>query len=319
MHTRHRGLIAASIIVAGLAACSDRADQRAAGPTGPSALIVPPFLDGTKLRARGAGNIVFTTTAGSRTSLIPGWTATGTMTGGVAFQDPSTSPMGALAVAKPNRMLLSAGGGVRYSSTYDSLGNERVVAWIFAADGGPLRSVQTFVNGDLTMVTDYTWAAKNGGWALLASTRRTVVFGVQKAAVVSSANGVEVLAARNSSLEAIRRLGARAGRVFMPGELEAQFLGPCRNEWLDYIAATAALSAALSALERDPSNPVLIALATAAAARATIAEMKLWLCQQNALERGLAGGLAPGIHLPPLGCLVQTSSPTCDSGPPMIQ
>ena len=227
--------------------------------------------------------------------------------------------MGALAVAKANRLLLPAAGGVRYVSFIDSLANETAVAFIFAPDGGPVRAVQTFVNGDLRMATDYTWTSRNGGWALAASTRRTVVFGAPKAAVIAAANGIDVLAARPSPADALRQFGARAGRALLPRRLDAQVLsGPCRTEWLEYIAATAALSAALSALEKDPFNPVLIALATAAASRATIAEMKLWICEQNAAERG-QGGLASGHHLPPLGCLVQTYSPTCEEGPPMIQ
>lgn len=313
-----RGLLAASLSLAALAACTDRAGQRAPDPTAPNALLVSPLAEGMKFRARGAGTITIATAQGTVTSLIPSWTSTATMAGGIALQDPAPSPLGALAVAKANRMLMPSSGGVRYTSFIDELGNDVEVAWIFAADGGPLRAVQTFVNGDLTMVTDYYWVARNGGWTLASSTRRTVTDGAQKGAVIGSASGVEVLAMRSTPADAISHFAAKLGRSFLPGELEAQILsGPCRTEWLEYIAATAALSAALSALERNPTNLALIALSVAAAARATIAELRLWICQQNAIERSGKTGLASGTNLPPLGCLVQTYTPTCDQGPPM--
>ena len=320
MRIAHRGLLAASLSLVALAACTDRAGQRAHEPTSPNALIVSPPADGTKFRARGAGNISLALAGGSVTAPIPAWTATATMTGGVAIQDPSPSPLGALAVAKANRMLMPSSGGARYSSFTDELGNQTDVAWIFAPDGGPVRAVQTFVNGDLVMVTDYYWVAKNGGWTLGSSTRRTVVAGQQRGAVVALSSSVEWLAARRSPADAIRQLGEKAGRAFLPGDLEAQVLsGVCRAEWLEYVAATAALSVALMALEKQPTNPILIAAAIAAAARATVAEMRLWLCQQNALERSGGGGLASGKSLPPLGCLVQTYTPTCDQGPEKLQ
>ena len=119
------------------------------------------------------------------------------------------------------------------------------------------------------------------------------------------------MASRGFARDALAHFAAAALRLGAPGPVQAQtYSGQCRNEWLAYLAAEAALAAADINVEMKPYDPVAWLLWIAAAANATKAEMAFWLCKQNedALNHPLVP--RPPIILPPL-CKEGASSPDC--------
>ena len=310
------GGLAALACAAAIAACSDQPDGSRAVPTEPTAGSRIKLADGARLRVRGAGSISVRGAGGLVTHPIADWTAAGTVRGGIARDEAAASPLGLVAVTRAMRGTVPASGGARFSEWTDDDGNRIVVAFLFASDGGPLRSTRYFVNGELRMVSDLRWTAAQGGWILQASKRRVFRDGRPAGEVTGVASQATVVASRAPGADLLAHLALGAARALAPQDARAQILsGACRKEELDYIAAQAALSAAIIAFEEAPS-PVTAALVLAAAAHATNAEMALWMCEENDREHhhppGSGGSGAGGSH----PCLPDFYSPACDDPPP---
>jgi hypothetical protein len=209
-------------------------------------------------------------------------------------------------------------GGTRTNSFVDDDGNRVEVAWVFASDAGPLRAVRYSVNGELRMVTDFRWASSGGGWVLRSSTRQLYRDGVPAIAINGAVTEADMARGGGMTEELALAVLLGGARLLAPQDAAAQILsGPCRQEWLTYIAAEAALSAALVAFDKLPS-PITAAAVIAAAAKATQAEMALWLCEENDYERKHPIG-GPGAGTPQGPCTPEYWTPICDDNPSDFQ
>ena len=309
------GGLAALACAAAIAACSDQPDGNRAVPTEPIASSRIKLADGALLRVHGAGSISVRGPNGLVAHPIPDWSTVGTMRGGVARDEAAASPLGIVAVAAATRGTIPAAGGARFSEFTDDQGNRIVVAFLFAPDGGPLRSTRYFVNGELRMVSDLRWTAVRGGWMLQASKRRVFRGGQPVGEVRGVASPAGVVASRAPGADLLTHLALAAARALAPQDANAQLLsGPCRKEWLDYVAAQAALSAAIIAFETNP-NAVTAALVIAASAHATAVEMELWICEENDAARHQPNGGGRGAG-GGLDCMADFFSPGCSDLPP---
>jgi hypothetical protein len=182
-----------------------------------------------------------------------------------------------------------------------------------------MRGLRHYVNGQLLMAVDYAWAPVAGGWVLKSVDRRVLRDGKVAAVLHVGATGPAEVAARGVVSDVLAHLGAAAAHAVTPRELDAQvFSGPCRTQALNYYAAQAALTAAILALENNPS-PLTAALVVAASAHAITAEMAYWLCQENVDSKntplGGKGNAGPMPSVPLLPCEMNWA--TCET--PEIQ
>lgn len=306
------GGMAAIACAAILAACSDQQPA-------PTASERTALADGTHLRIQGSASVTVHGKQGTIVYELPSWTASGTMRDGIARDETATSPLGVLGLARPMRGGVDASGGYRTSTFVDDAGKHHTLVWVFAADGGPVRSVRYYVEGTLQHATEYGWSRAGNGFTLVSANRRFYRSGKLTSEFIGTAAGPADVASRGVTSNALAATARSLVRAFGPNEAHAQILsGKCRMEWLAYIASQAAMSAATIALELSPGNPALYFAWLAATAAATIAEMKLYICEQN--QDGPIGrpGTMPPI-IDPITCKVDPSMPGCPNDPGSIQ
>jgi len=301
-------LLASTAIVV---ACSDQ-------PSAPSADAGALTLqEGARLRIHGTATAVTHTPAGTATHQLPGWSAAGAIRDGLA-RDDGGAGLGVLALTRvPARPEVTTPFATR-TGFIDSTGHQHWVVWVYVPDVKPVKSIAHYVDGKLVSVTGFGWTAARGGWTLGSIKRRFYRDGALTTEVMLDASSPATMVFRGPGQDAWRRFAFAAVDVLRPPAAQAQaYWGKCRTEWLQYIAAQAALSAATIALEANPANAALYAAWLAAAAAATIAEMKLWICQDNQESRdfplvpgGSDGSGATG-HAAPAGCDVSPGIPGC--------
>jgi len=319
MRLLHTGGAAAILCAAVLAACSDQ-------PSAPGG--APSLAEGARLRLHGSASLAIHTPRGIETRALPPWTASGAVLGGVARDESAASPLGVLGVASAMRGELGPRGGSRAATFSDDAGKRHVVVWVFAADGGPVRAVGHFIDGMIADAREYEWRHAGNGFTLAASRHSTFRDGRILMQVDGAAAGAPEIAARGISREAFDALARAAVRTLAPREAHAQILsGKCRREWLEYVAATAALAAADIALVTNPENPALYFLWLAAATKATNAEMALYTCQlRNGLlidppitQGGFGGSSGGGTGIDPVVCQLIPTMPGCPQDPARTQ
>jgi hypothetical protein len=284
-------------------ACTDQ-------PSAPS--MTAAFGEGSMVRIHGAGTFTVHGANGPEVHALPAWSATGGVKSGVAREEGAAPALGVLGITNGAFSPAAKEGRERTATFTDAAGHQHAVVWINSADGSPPRKVGHFIDGKLVMLTSYEWRAANGGWTVASVSHAAYRNGKPVAEGRVSASGAPDLGVRAGSTSA-SRLALLAISWFAPADANAQVLsGLCRWEWLEYIAAQAALSAATIALETNPEIPALYAAWVAAAAAATLAEMKLWMCQQNqdSKKNPIPGG-GPPPHTTPLSCQADPTLPGC--------
>ena len=284
------GGAAALVCAVVLAACSDQ-------PSAPGTSAT--FAEGMRMRIHGSATLTTFETGAARSRALPDWSASGSVRSGFARDETATSPLGMIGAASAARGVVGPRGGSHIASFTDDAGKRHTVIWIFLADGGPVHTVGHYVDGRLETATEYGWKRANGGFALASVRRSAFRDGKILFQVTGAADGAPDVASADRTSRALERLGLAALRTLAPGDAQAQILsGPCRKEWLDYIAATAALAAAQIAITAQPGNAALYFLWLAAAAKATNAEMALWMCEMRVTPvqpiEGPTGGIGGG-------------------------
>ena len=281
-------------------ACTDQ-------PSAPS--MTTAFGEGSTVRIHGAGTFTVHGANGPEVHALPAWSASGGVKNGVAREDGAASAFGVLGITNGAFAPAAKDGRSRTAAFLDAAGHQHAVVWINSPDGSPPRKVGHFIDGKLVMLTSYEWRAVNGGWTVASLAHATYQEG--KAALeLRTAAAAE--AASREAHPTLRDLALLALRMAAPADANAQVLsGPCKIEWLQYIAAEAALSAALVAFYKA-QNAATLAAVVATAALATIAEMNLWLCLQNAdsKQNPIPGG-GPPPNTTPLSCQMDPTLPGC--------
>jgi hypothetical protein len=297
------GVIGALACAAVAIACTDQ-------PSAPS--MRPAFGEGSTVRIHGAGTFTVHGANGPETHALPAWSASGGVKNGVAREDGAAPALGVLGITNGAFTPAATDGRERTATFTDAVGHQHAVVWINSADGSPPRKVGQFIDDKLVMLTSYEWRAVNGGWTVASVSHAAYRNGKPFAEGRVSSSGVPDVGARAGSASAMR-LASRAISWLAPTDANAQVLqGQCRWQWLQYIAAQAALSAATIALEVNPQNPALYAAWLAAAAAATLAEIKLYLCETNAdsKQNPIPGG-GPPPNTTPLSCQMDPTLPGC--------
>ena len=290
MRTSHRGLLAASLSLAALAACTDRAGQRAHDPTAPRATRRShrsPTGRSSAPPARGTASLV----TARRNHLEHDPQVERHRHDDGRRRDPGPRVIAARRARRRAAEPAPDPGRRRRALrlVHRRRGQQVDVAWIFAADGGPVRAVQTVRerqsrDGHRLLLGRQPWRAGRSRPARGAP----YVNGRVTGAIAVASSDVELLAAHAAPADAVAHFAAGFRKFLLPRDLEAQVLsGPCRTEWLEYIAATAALAAADLGVGEVPRQSRAHRHWSLAASRATatIAEMRLWICQENAAER----------------------------------
>jgi len=293
-------------------ACTDQ-------PSAPS--MATAFGEGSMVRIHGAGTFTVHGANGPEVHALPSWRASGGVKNGVAREDGAASAFGVLGITNGAFAPAAKDGRSRTAAFLDAAGHQHAVVWINSPDGSPPARVGHFIDGKLVMLTAYEWRAVNGGWTVASVSHAAYRDGKAVAEGRLTADGVPDVASRAASGSAAR-LVSLAISWMAPADANAQILsGPCRMEWLRYIAAQAALSAATIALELNRANPALYATWVAAAAAATIAEMQLYICQQNQdnKQNPLPGAGGSGGPLPSPLPFVCQEDPTLPGCIPMTQ
>ena len=266
------GGIGALACVAVALACTDQ-------PSAPQARTG--LGEGSMVRIHGTGTFTVHRASGPDVHVLAGWSAAGGIKNGLAREEGSALSLGVLGITNVAFLPAAVDGKHRTATFTDPAGARHDVVWINSPDGSPPRKVAHFIDGKLMMVTTYGWRAVSGGWTVASVSHAAYRDGKPTSEGTLVAEGAAGLASR-AGTSIVSLLASRVLPFVAPADANAQILaGKCRTQWLQYIAAQAALSAATIALELAPKNPALYAAWLAAAAAATLAEMNLWLCQEN--------------------------------------
>ena len=304
------GGAAALLCMAVLAACSDQ-------PSAPGGSAT--LAEGMRMRIHGSATITTFDAHGARSLALPAWSASGTVKGGIAADETATSPLGVLGLSSAMRALAPSRGGAHSASFVDDAGKRHTVLWIFTPDGGPVRTVGHYIDGKLESATEYEWKHTNGGFTLASARRSAFRDGKILSQVTGSAEGAPDMASRRMPSLLLAMMTRATVGALGPTEAHAQEIlsGKCRKEWLEYIAATAALALADMNLASKPLDPVAWFLWLAAAAKATNAEMALYRCQLQYEPSGVAGGAESLTD--PYVCQFISTMPGCPDDPARTQ
>ncbi|HEX6535619.1 MAG TPA: hypothetical protein VF041_13565 [Gemmatimonadaceae bacterium] len=201
-----------------------------------------------------------------------------------------------IAVRDGARGLLGRRGEYRRVLTMrDESGRVHHLVALYDGSGGPPRAIQHYVGRTLVRVTAMEWEHVRGGWAERRLVARELRHGALALEVDARAATLHVASstAGGSPFARVRAgLLAALAYTFAPSAAQAQYyFSECWTQYKNYWKATAALTAAILAIEvavesevGDAALNALYFSYTSALALAVAAEMELYLCVDNARE-----------------------------------
>ncbi len=203
------------------------------------------------------------------------------------------------AVRDGARGLLRPTAGYRRVITLrDEAGRTHHLVALYDAQGGPPRVIQHYVGRQLVRLTAMRWERVAGGWVQRQVLAREIRGDSLLLEAKSVATSLEVAQRAGGVRPTVRggvlaRLAAALAYTLVPADALAQYyFSECWSKYKEYWKATAALTSAILAIEAGAESGVgaaamnaLYFAYTAALAWATIAEMELFMCVENARER----------------------------------
>lgn len=204
---------------------------------------------------------------------------------------------------------VASGAGYGMQKFTDSANHVHAIVTLYRSTGGPPAAIQHYVDGVLVSTSAYQWQKTASGWVRTQSIFQQLHNGVLEG-TYSTHTTVAPPGGGGGPVQTVRlehpsRSGPieRAAVVTMyalalasaPQAVDAQmYFGPCRQQWLHYMGAAAALAGASAALAYAPvATPALITGFIAALAATAALEDQLVDCMiQNdpAFQYGESGG-----------------------------
>ena len=169
---------------------------------------------------------------------------------------------------------VARGAGYGIQKFTDSAKHVHAIVMLYRSTGGPPAAVQHYIDGALVSTSAYTWQKTTAGWVRTQSVFRQLrngallgTYSTQTTVAPPGGGGGQVQTVRldhPSRSGSIERAAVAAmyglALASAPQSVAAQmYFGPCRQQWLHYMAAAAVLAGASAALAYAPiATPALI-------------------------------------------------------------